>query len=325
MARPLRIQYEHALYHITGRGNERKKIFYGQDDYERFKKYLTEAQARYGFILHCYVLMGNHYHLVGETPHANLDAIMHSINGAYTTYFNKRRKRSGHLFQGRYKAILVERDSYLLELSRYVHLNPVRAHMVEKPEEYAYSSYQSYISPDMDDIVNRDLIWDMIAVNREKAPSLYREFVEAVTGEQAGSPLNSVYGGMILGHTQFIKGTLDRLENERVRKEDVSGRRALKTPVNLSDTVEAVSRALEVPTERITSTKGRQRNLAIYLTRRTTAFTNREIGQAFGNISCSAVTRVCERFEATLKTDAALRAELDRAMEKLPVLVKGNQ
>lgn len=85
----------------------------------------------------------NHYHLIGETPGANLSLIMHSINIAYTTYFNKKRKRSGHLFQGRYKAILIDHDSYLLELSRYIHLNPVKAGMTEKPEDYAFSSYAS--------------------------------------------------------------------------------------------------------------------------------------------------------------------------------------
>ncbi len=134
MARPLRIQYEHAVYHITGRGNERKKVFITKADYQRFKEYLHQTADRYGFILHAYVLMGNHYHLLGETPQANLSAVMHFLTGSYTTYFNRKRGRSGHLFQGRYKAILIDRDSYLLELSRYIHLNPVRAHLVERPE-----------------------------------------------------------------------------------------------------------------------------------------------------------------------------------------------
>jgi putative transposase len=176
LARPLRIQYAHAFCHITGRGNERKKVFSTKADYDRFKEYLKEAQTRFGFILHAYVLMGNHYHLIGETPEANLSAIMHSINGAYTTYFNKKRKRSGHLFQGRYKAILIDHDSYLLELSRYIHLNPVKAGMVERPEDYAFSSYASYIFPDKEDIASRDLIWNMTST--ENAPVRYKAFVE---------------------------------------------------------------------------------------------------------------------------------------------------
>ena len=99
---------------------------------------MEEAQEKYGYLLHCYVLMTNHYHLIIETPRANLSSVMHYINSSYTNYINIKKRRSGHLFQGRYKAILIDRDSYLLELSRYLHLNPVRAKMVERPEDYPY-------------------------------------------------------------------------------------------------------------------------------------------------------------------------------------------
>ena len=127
MARPLRIEYEGAFYHVTTRGNEQKKIFFSNSDYEKFKHYLKKSQEKYGYLLHCFVLMTNHYHLLIETPKPNLNRVMHYINSSYTNYINIKRKRSGHLFQGRYKAILIDRDNYLLELSRYIHLNPVRA------------------------------------------------------------------------------------------------------------------------------------------------------------------------------------------------------
>lgn len=136
MARPLRIMYAGAFYHVTARGNERKKIFLSHIDYEKFLSYLTDAIHKYGVALHAFVLMANHYHLIVETPKANLSAFMHVLNSAYTTYFNLKRRRSGHLFQGRYKALLVDKDHYLLELSRYIHLNPVRAGITEKPEDY---------------------------------------------------------------------------------------------------------------------------------------------------------------------------------------------
>ncbi len=115
MARPLRIAFEGAFYHITARGNERKKFFFSHRDYEKFLSYLTHALQKYGVILHAYVLMPNHYHLMIETPRANLSSFMHGLNSAYTTYFNIRRKRSGHLFQGRYKALLIDVDNYLLD------------------------------------------------------------------------------------------------------------------------------------------------------------------------------------------------------------------
>ena len=145
MARPLRIEYQGAFYHITSRGNERKDIYKGEQDFIKFLSYLETGVKRYKAVIHVYCLMKNHYHLLLETPRGNLSQIMRHINGAYTTYFNTKRKRTGHLFQGRYKAILVDADEYIGELSRYIHLNPVRAGIVSKPEEYYWSSYQCYI------------------------------------------------------------------------------------------------------------------------------------------------------------------------------------
>lgn len=119
MARSLRINYPGAFYHVTSRGNEQRDVFKSQRDREKFLAYLGSASERYGAVFHCWCLMGNHYHLLLETPDGNLPQVMRHINGAYTTYFNVKRKRSGHLFQGRYKAHLVEADAYALEtLSR---------------------------------------------------------------------------------------------------------------------------------------------------------------------------------------------------------------
>src|SRR4030066_1532561 len=145
MARPLRIEFPGAYYHITSRGNERKAIFKNMGDRESFLSYLKLAYLRYGVVIHVFCLMNNHYHLLLETPKGNLSQIMRYINGAYSIYFNVKHKRTGHLFQGRYKAILVDADEYAGELSRYIHLNPVRAGIVSKPEQYLWSSYQYYV------------------------------------------------------------------------------------------------------------------------------------------------------------------------------------
>jgi REP element-mobilizing transposase RayT len=122
MGRPLRIEYPGAFYRVTARGNEQRDIYKSRADRERFLGYLASATERYGAAIHVWCLMSNHYHLLMETPAGNLSQIMRHINGAYTNYFNTKRKRAGHLFQGRYKAILVDRDAYALELSRYIHL-----------------------------------------------------------------------------------------------------------------------------------------------------------------------------------------------------------
>ncbi|WP_263079849.1 transposase [Endozoicomonas sp. Mp262] len=141
MSRPLRIEYAGALYHVTSRGNERKAIFREEADFDLFLDVLAEVCDRFNWVIHSWCLMTNHYHLVVETPDGNLSAGMRQLNGVYTSRFNRRYGRVGHLFQGRYKGILVDKSAYLLELSRYVVLNPVRARMVNRPDEWQWSSY----------------------------------------------------------------------------------------------------------------------------------------------------------------------------------------
>lgn len=143
MARPLRIEYDGALYHVTSRGNERKPIFKDDGDRELFLTTLWQASERFHWLCHAYCLMGNHYHLVIETPDGNLSKGMRQLNGVYTQAFNRRHHRVGHLFQGRFKGILVQKESHYLEVCRYVVLNPVRAKAVKQPREWAWSSYRA--------------------------------------------------------------------------------------------------------------------------------------------------------------------------------------
>ena len=143
MARPLRIEFEGALYHVTSRGNARQAIFLDDEDRERFLERLGKVVDRFGWLCHAYCLMTNHYHLLLETPAANLSRGMQLLNGTFTQAFNRRHGRVGHVLQGRFKGILVEKESHLLELARYVVLNPVRAGVVRHPREYGWSSYSS--------------------------------------------------------------------------------------------------------------------------------------------------------------------------------------
>ncbi|MBN4077154.1 transposase [Mariprofundus ferrooxydans] len=141
MARPLRVEYPGALYHITSRGNAQADIFLDDEDREMFLHTFAGVVSRFAWVCHAYCLMGNHYHLVIETPAANLCAGMRQLNGVYTQRFNRKHQHVGHIFQGRYKSILVERDAYLLELCRYVVLNPVRANVVKGVHQWLWSSY----------------------------------------------------------------------------------------------------------------------------------------------------------------------------------------
>jgi putative transposase len=136
MSRPLRLELAGALYHVTSRGNARNLIYLQDDDFELFLQILANVCERYNWVVHAYCLMNNHYHLLVETPYANLSQGMRQLNSVFTQSKNRKHHRVGHLFQGRYKAILIDKDAYLLELCRYIVLNPVRANMVSSPEEW---------------------------------------------------------------------------------------------------------------------------------------------------------------------------------------------
>jgi REP element-mobilizing transposase RayT len=312
MARPLRIEYPGAFYHITSRGNDRRRIFQSKNDYELFKGILEEAKTKYGIQLHAYALMINHYHLLMETPNGNLSKVMHYVNGTYTNIFNRKRKRSGHLLQGRYKAILVERDSYLLELSRYLHLNPVRAKIVDSPQAYPYSSYTEYTSNKNDGLVTKDLILKMMSGNPKEATGKYRAFVESGMTHDSGSPLNEVYAGSILGGEGFIREALSRLKDGALDKEETAHRRELASFLSADDILDAVSSEFQTRQDGVVGEKGLPRNVAIYLIKKYTDMTNREIGNMFGGLTFTAVTKVKERLQKRLTRDKALKNTLNK-------------
>ena len=175
MARPLRLDLPGAFWHITSRGNERKNIFRSDADRRLFLELLGRVSRRYGWIIHTYVLMSNHYHLVFETPRATLSRGMQWLNGVYSQRFNKRHNRVGHLFQGRFQSFLIEADQYLNEVLRYVVLNPVRAGMVARPEDYRWSSYRAIAGyePSPDWLATGSVL-GRIHTDPERARQMYR-------------------------------------------------------------------------------------------------------------------------------------------------------
>ena len=155
--------------------------------------------------MHSYVLMDNHYHLVLETPRGNLLKVMHGMNSSYTGYFNRKYGRSGHLFQGRYKGILVEKDTYLLSLSRYVHLNPVRVGIVERPQNYRWSSYPGYIGREKEsEWVEYAWILSQFGKDKKRAKRQYREYAEEGLKAKENTPLRDLHGQVVLGGEEFI-------------------------------------------------------------------------------------------------------------------------
>lgn len=166
MARKPRVHCPGALYHVIARGNQQQDTFLDEADYRRHLDLLVSYRKRYAFTLYAYVLMSNHVHLLieqGETP---LSKVMQGLGQSYTGYYNRKYTKSGHLFQGRYKAILCDQDAYLLELVRYIHLNPMRAGMVKLPDEYPWSSHHAYLRGASGDLVEVDLPLSLMAPQR---------------------------------------------------------------------------------------------------------------------------------------------------------------
>lgn len=208
MARPLRLEFEGAVYHLTGRGNARQNIFLDPMDFGIFLEILSQTISRYGWICHAYCLMDNHYHLLIETPKANLSLGMRHINGSYTQKFNRRHKRVGHVFQGRFKAILVEKGSHLLELSRYVVLNPVRARMVQKAEDWKWSSYSATgWGGRKAECLTEEWILSQFDKKKGEARRKYREFVRAgLKQSKDEAPWERLVGQIYFGSERFIQG-----------------------------------------------------------------------------------------------------------------------
>src|SRR3989337_1862993 len=214
MSRPLRIEYAGAVYHVTSRGNEKKAVFKADQDRVNFLNTLQHANKRYNWICHAYCLMTNHYHLLIETPAGNLSIGMRQLNGVYTQLFNKWHGRTGHLFQGRYKAIVIQKDSHLLEVCRYVVLNPVRARMIEKPEDWRWSSYRATAGQEPPhSCLTREWILGQFGRTRAKAEKEYRQFVKWGIGKE--TIWHEVKGQTLLGEDDFVDSFADHLRRHK--------------------------------------------------------------------------------------------------------------
>jgi len=203
MARPLRLEFPGALYHVTSRGNARAAVVADEVDRTRWVTVLAQTVERFGWRLYAYCLMDNHYHLLLETPQPNLARGMRHLNGVYTQAFNRRHHRVGHLFQGRYHALLVEKDAYLLELCRYVVLNPVRAQVVTQPRLWNWSSYRATAGEtDCPLFLTADWIWAQFGRRVPAAQVRYRQFV--AEGKGGPTPWEQVQGQIYLGSEEFV-------------------------------------------------------------------------------------------------------------------------
>jgi putative transposase len=301
MARPLRIQFAGAFYHVISRGNEGKPVFKTDADRRKFLSYLQSAHEKYGAIIHCFCLLPNHYHLLAETPRANLSQILHHINGAYTTYFNTKRKRWGHLFQGRFKGILVEKEVYAQELSRYIHLNPIRAGLVEDLSLYPWSSYPYYAGlKKKPGWLESQTILGYFEKDERKAKRAYRAFVKEGMGKEVRNPFKDVVASTFLGSQDFIEaaarnGEIGQSEDMR----NVPALRVLQRRLSLNE----IEKKIE---GKISREDPIFRKFCLYFSHRFGDYSLEEIGAYYG-MKASAVSQAARRFKTKIREDSELQ------------------
>ena len=308
MARPLRIEYPGAYYHVTSHGNERKVVYKSRRDREQFLSYLEPATERYGAIIHAYCLMDNHYHLLLETPLGNLSKIMQHINSAYTMYFNIKRKRSGYSLQGRFEAILVEIDEYAKLLSRYIHYNTVRAKILDDPNEYEWSSCRYFaIEPEAPEYLQRDFILGYFGEDRLEAMQRYQHFLGSVDGGELDSLLKARLHLVILGSQEFIDDIKKQFLRHRDPDHELPELNDQPVQIGIEDIENAVDKVFETD-------KKLARQVKFYLCHRYTSLKLKEIGQWYG-IGESGVTQSSRKIQARIDKDRKLKCAVLKAMK----------
>jgi REP element-mobilizing transposase RayT len=322
MARPIRIEYEGAVYHVTLRGNERRPIFKTDGDRERFIQTLSDSVERYDVRLYLYCLMSNHVHMVLETPRGNLSRFMHRLQTSYTVYFNRRHRRSGHLMQGRFGASLVDEDSYILKLSRYVHLNPVyiRSSRGKSPSErvallraYVWSSYRGYIGQGKrEDFVDYGPVLAMVGGAKRTVKSRYRRFVEAGISEIDSAVIYAKKRSpLCIGSddsVERIECLYHELVESRHGREDISFRR-MSIALDAEAILSAVCRVFDVERSDLFQ---RHRNsflrpMAAKFLSDYGGLTQREVGLLLKIGNGASVSKQLKKLSTVIKTDLSLQ------------------
>jgi len=320
MARPLRIEIEDGVYHVTSRGLERRRIVRDDSDRRKWVDLLDVVAKRRDWRVLAWALMDNHYHLFVRTPHADLSAGMHDLNAGFVSWFNRRHQRNGPLLAGRFKAILVEREHHYWELSRYVHLNPVRAGAARRPEEYLWSSCRLYFDPQG---APKWLAWSEVigehARSIRAARKAYRAFLQEGVEGRLDSPVRDAMAGALMGSPSFVERMRKRLD-ERVPDPEVPTAQELRRSPRPEDIEDSVCRAFGVPRERLHARHkhgNEARAAAVYLFRQLTRMPIHELAGRFGGVRDSAISKTQRKAERMLRESRTFRAKLRTAAEGL--------
>ena len=316
MSRSLRLEFPGALWHITSRGNEQRDIVRDDDDRRFLLDLLGEAVDRFNWILYQYVLMTNHYHLVIELAEESLSKGMKWLNGKYAQAFNKRHRRVGHLFQGRPHESLVEKETYFLNVIRYVALNPVRAQMVARPEHYAWGSHRAIVGLcEAPSWLNVERTLSTFAPDTEIARRLYKNYVDAGIGADV-NPWREMVGQIYLGSEEWVERMRSKVE-EKPRSDEFPSRQRNPVARRMADVIATVSRVLSIEENDIRFGRGGlARTLAAWVGSRL-GLDLRSIAAALRLRSAGRTSDLVKKCELALVKDAAVQDAANRCLEIL--------
>ena len=318
MTRPLRIQYSNAWYHVMNRGRSRTKIFNSPEDYLVFIELLREATFLWKVKIAAYCLMSNHYHLLVQTPGANLSRCMRHINGIYTQYFNRTNRSDGPLFRGRYKSIIVDQDRYLLELVRYIHRNPLRAGLVKRLEDYRWTSHKAYISESNQwNWLHKEFVLSMLEEHTDKQRQAYLAFIKQSESETLKTIYEKSNLPLYLGAKDFIDDIRHKYSGKTIKEEMPQFR---ELAIDKTEIEHAVVKFYQLETEELMKSRrgnyNEARNVAIYLMRKHTGVALKDIGVRFGMNNYSSVGSVITRTKQEMVRNRNLRQRVEE-VEKL--------
>lgn len=310
MARPLRIQYSGALYHIISKGIDGRDIFCNDIEKRHFLKILFDAKDMFKIKIYLFCILINHYHITLETLLSNLSQVLHWINGKYTSWYNKIYERKGHVLQGRYKSIIVDKDEYLLELSRYIHLNPVKAGVVKYPEEYKWSSYRTYMGLESIRGLDTGFILNQFGDNINSARIRYKRFIEEGMGID-NDITKKLVKGFILGSEKFVEN-IEEIGKGIKEDSEIPQLRELKKLVDIDEFFNKIrEEGIDI------GEKGAwgniERDILVYLCKRLTLRKNNEIGVRFG-LTDAAVSYIYKKIES-FKEEKDVKEGIDRILK----------
>ena len=322
MSRPLRIEYPYAWYHVMNRARRGEDLYTGKDDLLCFIDLLQETVYLFKIRVGAYCLMSTHYHLLIQTPEANLSRCMRHLNGVYTQRYNARYGYDGTLFRGRYKAILIDADSYLLQLMRYIHRNPLRAGLADKLDQYPWSSHKGYVSNAKKwDWLYKDFILSMLTPHRSAQIRHYKQFVAQLDSEEIIQVFDKKIMPSVLGSEKFIEWIKEKLFDKKNDKEIPESKSLAPDMNRIKETVCRVYKIEEK--DLIVARRGIEnepRNVAIYLMRSLRGEPLLSIGSQFNLNRHSSVSSVLDRTRRRLKEDRRFQKRIEK-IEKM--LAKG--